>query len=649
MLNPRRPRGPSVGAPQGNPAAPPEPLRIAAFGDSLMWGQGLPRDRTFVRQIAAGLGKLHKRKAAIAVDRSRSGAQIMPRATNRTDQREQFLDRFPTLFTNRPQRARFRSGEDEGPATKLYGEIPAAFPTIRWQIRAVDDALGKKIDVVLLNGGANDIDFEDVISPREFPGEFIEQFDGLIRAISHDDVLDLIRRARSKCPRAIIMLFGYGAPISYGSRQSQIRKFFKYEYGNDFGWAINKLSQNAFKDIERLILEARIRSVWAQGRAQHWMRQAVSDANANAAIRGPGVLFIPAGFNSSNSAFGNTPFLHQEYEHPVSDPVQKERVRRCPRQAHLDKMRSAALAVAVSSPANTPASVLKALKALQDVIDKEGPESLAKALAAYLKAASGRNRRELARTLNSEITRIHRAFIASFLHPNQAGANRFANNAVQRYSDHQNLVDDIEKGQNLGAAPAAPIGGPESTEDLLERFNLRGAGALLDDIGHLDVDSLSLIVVTARTSDANLAPDVSLVVKRRPLADGKPRDVEYRLNFPYDIRQNLPIVVIRKFYPHFEPAQTNRFTIDTMNELRLEDIVGFELHMGVDPLANNPLPHGTVWRPIRVNLEINGRPVFDRLFNNVQVGPMGNVDLGYPPAAPVLVAGSVVTGQTMRQ
>jgi lysophospholipase L1-like esterase len=289
VLTPRKRFGPAAAARPNNPTAPPEPLGIAAFGDSLMWGQGLKRNETFAELIASSLGKLHKKRASVVINRSRSGAQIMPRvrARDETDQREQFLDRYPALFSSKPQRARFQSGEDEGPATKLYGEIPASFPTIRWQIKAVDDALGKKIDVVLLSGGANDINFEDVISPMEFPGEFIEQFDGLIRAIAHDDVLDLIQRARSKCPKAIIMVFGYWAPISYSSHKSGISDFFKHELNSDFLWTLNRVSKNALKNVPRLILEARIRSVWAQGRAQHWIRQAVTHANQSAVLRAP--------------------------------------------------------------------------------------------------------------------------------------------------------------------------------------------------------------------------------------------------------------------------------------------------------------------------------------------------------------------------
>lgn len=176
----------NVAAPINDVVAPPDFFRIAAFGDSLMWGQGLKRNETFVALIEAALEEHHGKKASVPVNRSRSGAQIMARADpdDRSDQREGFLDRFPALFPDATARAMFRSGEDEGRANDLYGEIPAAFPTIEWQVSAVDELVGASIDVVLLSGGANDIAFDAAINPQKAPGKFIQEWDETIRSIA---------------------------------------------------------------------------------------------------------------------------------------------------------------------------------------------------------------------------------------------------------------------------------------------------------------------------------------------------------------------------------------------------------------------------------------------------------------------------------
>jgi hypothetical protein len=67
------------------------------------------------------------------------------------------------------------------------------------------------------------------------------------------------------------------------------------------------------------------------------------------------------------------------------------------------------------------------------------------------------------------------------------------------------------------------------------------------------------------------------------------RRIRYQLNFPYRIQLTpggaLPKLVLKKFYPHFEPGETNRFTIDTAGRLRLTDIRAVKIVMGPVPDA----------------------------------------------------------------
>lgn len=616
----------NVAAPIGNDVvAPPDFFRIAAFGDSLMWGQGLNRNETFVALIAAALEKHHGKRVSVSVNRSRSGAQIMARADpdDRSDQREGFLDRFPALFPDATARAMFRSGEDEGRANDLYGEIPAAFPTIEWQVEAVDETLGARIDVVLLSGGANDIAFDAVINPQKAPGKFIQEWDEIIRRIAHDDVLTLIKKARAKCPNAVIMYFGYFAPISNGSHVSKIRAFFKHEADDDFGWALNRAFN--FVDVEGKIREARARSLWAQGRAQHWMRSAVTDANADAAVRGPGVLFIPSGIRSVNAVFADSPMLHEDFTHPATDAAQAERTQKCPRLQQLADMRRVAVFFLLGS------NITKAeLRPLRDALAAEGPVSVVEDLTTHIDTG---DKRSAARDgLTKEIHFIQRALIASFLHPNAAGASRYADIAMQRYRTHTKLTSDIQKASKPGAPPKTPSTS-EALDDKLRRYKVRGSGSLLADVGHLDVDSLSLHVVTARNSDAHLAPDVSLIIETSAGA-GAVEKREYLLNFPYHIMK-LPIRILVKLHPHFEPDGADHFTIDTVNQLRLDEIVGVNLALGKDPLSGEKQKHGSIWRPRHVDMEINGRRVIDLNFENTEVRPMGKLDLSYPPPAPI--------------
>src|SRR5262249_21714249 len=153
---------------------------IAAFGDSLMWGQGLNRQDRFTARIAQAVPQiLGTQQAVVSADASRSGAQIR----GRSDQRTTFVDRFPTLFRNQAAIDAFLQGRNERPATGLYGEVPAPFPTVRGQVDLITDALGATIDVALVDGGVNDINVEDIVNPQVSPREYVERWDGQIRSV----------------------------------------------------------------------------------------------------------------------------------------------------------------------------------------------------------------------------------------------------------------------------------------------------------------------------------------------------------------------------------------------------------------------------------------------------------------------------------
>ncbi len=613
----------------GQTVARPEPLRIAAFGDSLMWGQGLRNSEKFKNLIARQLGRYHAKSPIIVVDRSRSGAQLLarPGADQTRDPREVFIDTYPGLFPDKTSRRRFRSGDDESPAEKIYGEVPSAFPTITWQVETVKSDLGKKIDVALLTGGANDIDFETVISPRDFPGEFIQRFEGEIASIAYATTLQSIARVRSKCPKAIIMLFGYFAPFSYSSNDSKIRKFFKHEKNDDFGWAFNRII--TIINVEAAIREGKIRSVWAASRAQHWMRAAVTEANRNDALRGPGVLFVPSAIDRGSAAFTNNPKLFDDYKHAVTDPAQAQREKRCPRGGLLNDMQKVWYAVTT-----TPTVTSSFDNLLRNLKSDSGPASLVAAMTKLKGNPSNTDTRaEVIDRLQSEINRIQRAFIASFVHPNALGAAGYAGIATRRYQEHLSVVSKV-KATRPERPTSAAIQPGETLDAKLQRYGLRGPGSILADIGHLDVDAIFVRSVTARASEAKFTPDISLVVETQKQGMRKTR--EYVLNFPYNFQDIQGLTFVRKMEPDFEPATTTLSSIDTLDQLRLDEITDLYLRVGKDPLAGKRAePHGTIWRPRRIEVQFNGVSVIDLTLPDPFVGVGGTVQLNFPSAPPL--------------
>jgi hypothetical protein len=601
--------------------APPDTTNVAAFGDSLMWGQGLSRGGQYSAVIANALpGIFRTRRAVMRADESRSGAQIRARA----DQRTTFVDRFPAYFANQWSIWAFLQGRDEQPATALYGEVPAPFPTVLGQVDLVSDALGATIDVALVDGGLNDINPEDIVNPEVSSHEYVERWDGQLRSVGHDDVLELLGRVRLKCPNALILYFGSFAPMSYRSDTGEIRAFFKWELDDPIGWYLNE----AFgcEDVNAAILEAVTRAVWLQGRWQYWTRQAVVDANSQDAVRGgPGVLFVPSGFTPDNSGFGPKPFLWQHYHPlPATDPAAATREQKCPRADHLAEMETI-YTLALAPPSDNQ------IQKLHDAID--GPTSLRAAMRAYIAQHNLADLVAMDLSLYDEILRIRHTLIASVGHPNGHGAASYADFAIKRIKEHLALRQRILR----ESVRVEPVPGRETLDQLLTRYNLRRWHMpLAADATHLDVDSLAVRVVTRPGSDQNFFPDVYLILTTDE-GNGKTKEREYLLNFPYRTITVRGQGWVSKPYAQFEPGATNRFTVATEGRLRLEQILSSSILIGGDRLQGKKAlrGYGQKWRPETVRLEINGQQVAELVLNRrVAIGFGQNLDLRYPVPAP---------------
>ncbi|MEJ7707888.1 MAG: hypothetical protein WKF82_11830, partial [Nocardioidaceae bacterium] len=162
-------------------------------------------------------------------------------------------------------------------------------------------------DIALISGGANDIEFEKILNPAAGPGGFVDEYRPGIREICYKDTLDLLKIARAKMPNALILLFGYHLPLSYESDTGRMETYFKHEFDDDFLWWLNKagnwLGAPGTQNVDKIILEAQVRSIWAQGLATYEQRRAVTDANRDPADRGPGMVMCPSGYQPRQAAF----------------------------------------------------------------------------------------------------------------------------------------------------------------------------------------------------------------------------------------------------------------------------------------------------------------------------------------------------------
>jgi hypothetical protein len=600
---------------------------VAAFGDSLMWGQGLRRSDRFSELITRELAKRQAKTAKLVFDDSRSGAKIRASQPEYVD----FVDTNPSLF------AAGTAIRVDVQARELYGEVPSTFPQISVQLNLMSAAEGRKVDLVLLDGGVNDVEIEDIINPQVEPGRWIEHFDGHIRVVGHDDVLDLISLARRRCPNALILYFGYCAPVSYRSNVRQIRAFFRQEYGDEFKWWFNEHVIEV-EDIDRLILEGMVRSLWFQGRWQYWTSKAVDDANHDETVRGPGVLYVPSGFTAENAAFTPTPFVWDDPFDPSSDDARDTRVKEIPRVKLLSELSRFAATVG-TNPSMAPglASLLEPKMDGPTLLKKQLKQIAGGDLGLVGKARAG---------VVDEISRIHFALIASSFHPNADGAKQYSLSALNR-------IDDFDASKKrLQAELKRPAGTGETIEQLLTRCGLRGNGPLTEDLGRLNVDSIALEVITALDSGPNLAPDVFLIVSTKD-AKGKQGSRSYRLNFKYTTTATPSVALyLLKVYQQFEPGSIDRFTIDPLlvadpakspGMLRLEEITGCSLLLGGDPFGAirsrgaGAKRFSASWTPAQASLEINGVRVADVRISGLTLGPGDRVDLGWPAPQPTFV------------
>lgn len=618
------PSGPA--ARPGPAAAAPQRMRFAAFGDSLMWGQGVARNDRFSVLTAQGIGKLHQRDGRVVLDLSRSGAQIKVR--NGSD-REDFVDTFPGLFHTPDEVKAFLTQDDESPAQRLFGEVPASFPTITWQVeKGLPDSLADNIEVALVCGGGNDIEFESILDSRQNRGTFVDEFTGDIREICFLDILELLWKMREKMPNAVILLFGYYSPFSYESSVGALRGYFKHELDSPVEWWLNARANQlgiplpGGMDVNEAVAEARVRSVWAQGLATYWLRRAVTEASQDAALRGPGIIFVPCGFYPENSIFAPHSMVADDYRHPASDPMQSERQDHIRRVNALDDMKDLLFRVATMNN-------FQGARALREKID--GPTSMETALF---------NRRpERGRTpaehLVGEIHRIQRALIASFVHPNTQGARQYANMAIARYKLHRDTLASLPP-DHLYPTASMTTGGDESLDARLRRFKLRRSRSLRGDVGHEFIDAIRVTLATDSRSDRNFPADVFLVLVLKqmrqaapPVRDQRHEQVALQLNMQYYLRGSVEGLRVTKFHPEFEPNRTDEFSVDVSGHIKsrrvlLRDVIGVKLVVGDWP------DRGPTWMPTDFTLDINGIEVLSRNLRGTSLHSRSHVDLGYP-------------------
>lgn len=135
--------------PQNVLRAVSRPFNMLAFGDSIMWGQGLTEDLKFATLVKSWVNANLPGREVTFQNFAHSGAVIMPDVVR--------------------------------DAAGVYAsEVPASYPSIHAQLhRALATLVTRgitpaQIDLVLLNGGINDIGIKSILSPFASSGSISE-------------------------------------------------------------------------------------------------------------------------------------------------------------------------------------------------------------------------------------------------------------------------------------------------------------------------------------------------------------------------------------------------------------------------------------------------------------------------------------------
>ena len=262
-----------------------EPFRMAVIGDSVMWGQGLAeQDKIHTKAlgyIANGLNGRPVEKQVAA----HSGAIIGLKSANLSA---------------------------EYAAKGMTGEMPSWYPTIGYQ--ATNQIKSPElVDLVLMNGGINDVDVRQILSMDYLVGlDALRQRTRDLLGTQMENLL--IETVMPRFPRATIVVSNYFPIVSWDSGMDTTGTFLRLAYG-----ILGLLSL----EVQRKLVD---QSQAFHDESTKAMQAAV--ANANKKYGTDRVKFAASGFQGSNAVGAWNAFL---YSPDQADPVAAARATECPK------------------------------------------------------------------------------------------------------------------------------------------------------------------------------------------------------------------------------------------------------------------------------------------------------------------------------
>jgi hypothetical protein len=167
------------------------PLNMICLGDSVMWGQGLADVSKFSTRVREWLRREIPSRLVNRFVYARSGATIAPDGTR------------VEPWMNDPS----------------LGEVPCSYPYIQDQVWIAKQNLADRhgishewVDLILLDGGANDVNIRTLLNPDPFFTE--SDLRSIVTRLCASPMAALIENAHQTFPRAKILVTGYYPIVS---------------------------------------------------------------------------------------------------------------------------------------------------------------------------------------------------------------------------------------------------------------------------------------------------------------------------------------------------------------------------------------------------------------------------------------------------